>query len=108
MTLSNLPPGVSGAEPQINPTDPPNALPELITPEQCYHLGDVVKDHGKGPYIITGMRLEVKRWDEEWLGDDDTGHVVYHPRQPVWEYLLSHHDKNGVLRDWGWVKESDL
>ena len=76
MTLSNLPPGVSGAEPQINPTDPPNALPELITPEQCYHLGDVVKDHGKGPYIITGMRLEVKRWDEEWLGDDDTGHVV--------------------------------
>ena len=76
MTLSNLPPGVSGAEPQINPTDPPNALPELITPEQCYHLGDVVKDHGKGPYIITGMRLEVKRWDEEWLGDDDTGQRI--------------------------------
>ena len=52
MTLSNLPPGVSTSDPHVNPTDPPNALPELTTPEQCYHLGDVVRDRGRGPYII--------------------------------------------------------
>ena len=108
MNASNLPPGVSTSDPHVNPTDPPNALPELTTPEQSYSLGDVVRDRGRGPYIITGIRLEVEKWDEEWVGDDETGHVVYHPRQPTWEYLLSYQDKNGVLRDWGWVKESDL